>query len=385
MEATKSISIKPKRSSRKTKIKEKKTSKSRSTKTGEKCRIKHICIVSVGASDRNNMPMYLAPSNDAPVITNEKYMWIVMKPQVETDEVNYYYITSTDGRVLANRKCGDKGNVVIEPEINLDNNNSKWIIDIENHTIHPYDNHLLNMEYIPGAMFSLVLKKKQEVVPKLQLWDFKDHTNEIDKEKGEFTCDNLDDLFVSHQNSELLQFAKSLPQHGYIKTTYQNDKMFCSIDLSHWDKYAPTFREKIIDYYGFENSSSLYHFLKKYYPFVCDHHALNETSNLYLATKIYNKGQHISLYNQSKYLTGKKVKFNCVSLIHFVYRGYAKLINEPQFMIAPNKYYGMAWFTIETSFEAPMTCSNSQAPVPHISIGLILYEAKNPPKSIVNQ
>jgi hypothetical protein len=378
MEQNKKITIYKSRSKKSRKTKKK-------SKTIEKCRIKHICIVSVGASERNNMPMYLAPSNDPPIVTHEKYMWIIMKPFIETDEINYYHIVGINGKVLAYRKCGDKGNVVLESEINPENNNAKWIIDTESHTIHPYDNHLLNVEYIPGISFGLILKKKLEYTPKTQLWDFRDQTKDLespdhDNKVWNYTCEDLKDLFVSHQNSELLQFAKSLPQYGYIKTTYLNDKIFCSIDLSHWDKYAQMFREKIIDYYNFENSTSLYHFIKKYYPFVCDYHALNENSNLYLATRIYKDGNHISLYNQSKYLTGKKVKFNCVSLMHFLYNrgGYMKLINEPQFMIAPNKYYGLIWFTIETEFNSPMTCSNSAMPVPHISIGLIVYEPKSP-------
>lgn len=59
---------------------------------------------------------------------------------------------------------------------------------------------------------------------------------------------------------------------------------------------------------------------------------------------------------------------------HLVHRSYSKILEEPQYFFTPGKFYGLSWFFIETDFVAPMTCFNSQMPIPHVSIGLILYE-----------
>lgn len=359
------------------------TTKTKSIKRkGTECRIKYMYIIGIGASKKDKKPLYLGSNDDAPIMVDTPQIWMICRPLVKKEDPQYYYIFDELGRVLTHRICGDSGNVILENVVDLKFAHARWLIDNVKHKIQPYDNHLLALDYDPTRKYGVIVRRANFHMNFNQTWDFKEkleHTKSVSKSRSkvlEFNKEDIGDLFVSHQNSKLLKFAKRLPAHGYVKAEISPNRTFCYIDVSHWDKHAEKFREKIIQYYDFMDSSSLYYFINKYYPFIVKHHKLTPKSKLYLATKIYKKGYHISLYQNSKDLAGKKMKFNCVSLNHLVNRSYDKIISEQetQYVFAPNKYYGIAWFFIETEFKSPMTCFNSQMPIPHVSVGLILYE-----------
>lgn len=356
----------------------KSTTKSKSD--GEQCRIKFMYIKGIGASKKGST-VYLGTNDDAPIVVKYAQIWMVCRPFVSKEEIQYYYIFDELGRVLTHRICGDAGNVIIENIIDMNQTHARWIIDNVDKKIHPYDNHLLCLDYDPNKKYGILVRRSNFHYNMNQTWQFLDRAGSSNVSKSrarvwEYGKDDISDLFVSYQNSKLLQYAKKLPAYGYVKVDQYPNRVFCYIDVSHWDKYMDTFRDKIIQHYNFMDSSSLYYFINRFYPFIVKHHNLTPKSKLYLATDIYKKGYHISLYQNSKDLAGKKIKFKCVSLNHLVNRSYNKLITaeESQYNFTPDKYHGIAWFFIETEFTPPMTCYNSQMPIPHLSIGLILYE-----------
>lgn len=351
-------------------------------KKGRNCRVKYLYIVATGASQKTKTSLFLGSNDDAPIVSKEAQIWMVCRPYVNKDEPQYYYIFDELGRILTHRICGDNGNVIIENIINVNSDHAKWLIDNVKHKIYPYGNHLLALDYDPTRKYGIIVRRANFHINHNQIWDFKDkitNTSLSKKDRArvwEFDKNDIEDLFVSYQHSKLLKYAKSLPCYGYVKVEESPKKVFCYIDVSHWDMYADKFREKLIEYYDFADSSSLYYFINKYYPFIAKHHGLTPKSKLYLATNLYKKGYHISLYQNSKTMAGKKMNFKCVGLNHLVNRSYTEIIDstQSQYAFAPNRYYGIAWFFIETEFKAPMTCFNSQMPIPHVSIGLILYE-----------
>jgi hypothetical protein len=375
----------------------KSTTKTRSVKRrGRQCRIKYMYIVATGASKKSKDLLFLGSNDDAPIVSNEAQIWMICRPAVQKEDPQFYYIFDELGRVLTHRICGDTGNVILENVINMKTNHAKWMIDTFNHKIHPFDNHLLSLDYNPKAKYGILVRRSdsKQFNSFNQTWDFREKINNLttnfksDRARvWEYNKEDIDNLFVSYQNSKLLKFARKLPNHGYVKVDQSPGKIFCYIDVSHWDKYADKFREKIIEYYDFADSSSLYYFVEKYYPFIVKYHGLTPKSKLLLATKLYKKGYHISLYQKTKDLVGKKLKFKSTGLNHLVNRSYTKMIgeNESQYTFAPDKYYGIAWFFIETDFKSPLTCSNSQMPIPHVSIGLILYEPGNTVSSTSNE
>jgi hypothetical protein len=352
------------------------------------CRIKYMYLRAIGASKKGDT-LYLGTNDDAPIVSKEAQIWMICRPAVEKEELQYYYIFDELGRVLTHRICGDSGNVILENVIDLNQTHSRWMIDNVNKTIQPYDNHLLSLDYDPNKKYGILVRRSDFRHNQNQTWQLLDRVGEDKTSQSrarvwEYSKDDIADLFVSYQNSKLLQYAKKLPCYGYVKVDQYSNRIFCYIDVPHWNKYAEKFREKIIQHYDFRDSSSLYYFVNKYYPFIVKHHNLTPKSKMYLATDIYKKGYHISLYQNSKTLVGKKIKFKCVSLNHLVNRSYTKLISaeESQYKFTPDRYHGIAWFFIETDFTPPMTCYNSQMPIPHLSVGLILYE---PPKNEITQ
>jgi hypothetical protein len=369
------------------------SSKTKSIKRrGRQCRIKYMYIVAVEASSKSPQTLFLGSNDDAPIVTHDPQIWMICRPVLKKDEPQYYYIFDELGRILSHRICGDKGNVIMENNIDVKGGHYKWIIDNYKHKIIPYGNHLLCLSHNPKMQYGVTVRR-QVVNPNQnpkwvfhQTWDFREKINDLIKTTmvkskrarvWEFNQDDIDDIFVSHQKSKLLKFAQSLPNHGHIKVDESAKGIFCYIDMSHWDKYATQFREKIIEHYDFIDGASLYYFINKYYPFIVKHHSLTPKSKLYLATKLYKKGYHISLFKDSQELIGKKIKIKSIGLNHLVHRSYSKLLNEPQYNFPSDKFYGIAWFFIETDFKPPLTCFNSQMPIPHVSVGLILYEPSN--------
>lgn len=348
---------------------------------GRQCRIKYLYIIATTASQKSGQPQFLGTTDDSPIVSSNPQIWMLCRPAVNADEPQYYYLFDELGRLLSHRTC--KNNVIMENNIDIKNDHARWMIDNYNHKIIPYENHLMALDYLPNAQYGIVLRRQNIKQTQNQSWEFREKISDLvgkiaNKSKRariwDFNEDDIDDLFVSHQKSKLLKYARKLPGYGYVNVNESPEKIFCYLNLSHWDKYASQFREKIIDYYDFVDSSSLYYFINKYYPFIVKHHGLTPKSKLYLSTKIYKQGYHISLYKDSKNLLGKKIKFKCISLNHLVHRSYAKLLDEPQYNFVQGKYHGLTWFFIETEFKSPMTCSDSSWPIPHVSVGLILYE-----------
>ena len=366
--------IRRKESQKKSKTKSKSsTSKERNRPL---CRLKYMYI-----SLLNKKNQYLGTNFDAPMIVEKPQIWLVCRPHVGKDNVQFFYILDELGRPLTHRICGIAGKTIVENEINNDCDNQKWIIDNKNHRIIPYSNHLMTLEYKPGTSYTMKVNRWSETKQN-QKWYFSERSKTdgiTDRERvRKFSHVDIEDLFVSHQNSKLLRYIQTLPNVGKVKVIKKADNeaydVFCYIDLKYWEKYDAKLRKRIIQHYDFADSASLYHFINKYYPIVVKHHKLTPDSKLFLATKIYKTGPHISLYKDSRVLEGKEVEFKSVALNHVVCREYEKKLSEDQFVLPNNKYYGLTWLFVEIGFQSPLTCFNSQMPIPHISVGLILYD-----------
>ena len=219
----------------------------------------------------------------------------------------------------------------MENNIDVNADNAKWIIDNHNHRIVPFVNHFLAIDYNPNGQYNKIVIRRHTVnnpkLTKFQAWEFRDKLTGLTAKNNsrssrarvwEFTQDDIDDIFVSFQKSKLLKFARKLPNNGIVRVNESPNNIFCYVDMSHWDNYSAKLREKIIEHYDFVDGSSLYYFLNKYYPFIVKHHSLTPKSKLYLATKIYKNGYHISIDKRSVDLVGKKIKFKCTSIHHIM-------------------------------------------------------------------